>query len=431
MSAQPPTTPRIEDLRARLRLDPKARHFYPLAEELRKLGQLEESEKILREGITHHPTYLSAWVSLGRVLAEKGSHHEAIEALTKALALDPGNVVCANLLVASYLAVGEKVEALKKLKLVRAVMPGDEVEEQIAALEKEIAGGAARPAGFAPAATEPPPAAPEPLEAQQQPAGAEVAPTPVAAAETASEVAEAVPEPSPIGTAATQASYEGSPPKAREPRPAEPSAEPSAAAPSWETPAASPFLAEADEEPAPGGAPLPPEAADVLPEEVFAAPTEPEHSFGGALEETVPMEAAASPREAIEEAVPESTPLIAAEEGPEPFPSDEPAVVPEEPALAAEERAPSEAEEPPASPAAIADDQTATLTMAELYAKQGHDAAARDIYERVLERDPSNEDVRERLAALSGTHASPEREKRHAAAARLERWLEKVGRRGL
>jgi tetratricopeptide (TPR) repeat protein len=417
MSAQPPTTPRIEDLRARLRLDPKARHFYPLAEELRKLGQLEESEKILREGITHHPTYLSAWVSLGRVLAEKGSHHEAIDALTTALGLDPGNVVCANLLVASYLAVGENVEALKKLKLIRAVMPGDEVEEQIAALEKEIASGGGRTAaGFAPlAAPEPPPAAPEPQEAQQPPAGAEVAPTPVAPAEAVPEVEEAAPEPS----AADAALAMPQPPSEAAEPPAAP-AEPS----SWESPGVSQFFAEPEDEAAPAGVPLPPEAADVLPEEVFTAPAGPEPRFDEALAEMVPDESLASPEEAIEEAIPESTPLIGAEEAREPFPS-------EEPALAAAEPAMSETEELPVPPAAMADDQTATLTMAELYAKQGHDAAARDIYERVLGRDPSNEDVRERLAALSGANANPEREKRHAAAARLERWLEKVGRREL
>ncbi|HSN67877.1 MAG TPA: hypothetical protein VLV48_01440, partial [Thermoanaerobaculia bacterium] len=160
MSSLPPTTPRIEDLKARLRLDPKARHFYPLAEELRKLGQLDEAEKILRDGLVHHGTYLSAWVSLGRILAEKGAHHDAVDALLKALALDPGNVVCARLLSASYLALGDKVEAVKKMKLVRAVMPGDdELDEQIAKIEAEIA-EPGRAAGFAPVPAEPQSGAP-------------------------------------------------------------------------------------------------------------------------------------------------------------------------------------------------------------------------------------------------------------------------------
>src|SRR5687768_17255115 len=91
-SAMPdqPVSQKIEDLRARLRLDPKSRLFYPLAEELRKVGRLDEAEKVLRDGVQHHPTYLSGWVSLSRVLVERNQHREATEVLMKALALDPG-----------------------------------------------------------------------------------------------------------------------------------------------------------------------------------------------------------------------------------------------------------------------------------------------------------------------------------------------------
>src|SRR5450756_988400 len=63
--AQPTTNPKIEELRFRLKTDPKNRIFYPLAEELRKVGQLGEAEQVLRAGLAFHPTYLSAWVSRG------------------------------------------------------------------------------------------------------------------------------------------------------------------------------------------------------------------------------------------------------------------------------------------------------------------------------------------------------------------------------
>ncbi len=447
MSSQPPTTPRIEDLRARLRLDPKARHFYPLAEELRKLGQVDEAEKILREGLTHHPAYLSAWVSLGRVLAEKGAHRDAVEALTTALSIDPGNVVCANLLSTSYLALGEKVEALKKLKLVRAVMPGDEVDEQIAALEQEIAAGESRPAGFAPPAEAEAAAAPPalleaaaPAEGSEPPvAPAGVAEAPPEAVETppqpvsaeAERTAPAPPEPLPWEGEAPPAETGGAGAlEAREGEPAPAAAGRPETAPredaTWQAPAASPFLTEPEEERAAIREPLPAEADDILPEEVFSPPFDAAHPSEEAIPESPAMpEAAASPAaEPADQAVPESMPLPGADEAREPFPA-------EEPSRAAEEAWPGESEEPRAEPAAIADDRTATLTMADLYAKQGHDAAARDIYERVLERDPSNQGVRERLAALSTGSANPERERRLAAAARLERWLEKVGRREL
>ncbi|HVS32010.1 MAG TPA: tetratricopeptide repeat protein [Thermoanaerobaculia bacterium] len=136
---QPSTNPKIEELRFRIKTDPKSRLFYPLAEELRKASQFGEAEQVLRAGLTSHPTYLSAWVGLGRVLRDQGKNAEAAEALSKALGLDPGNVVAARLLAESYLSLGEKVEAIKKYKLVHALLPADEeVEAIIARLDAEI-----------------------------------------------------------------------------------------------------------------------------------------------------------------------------------------------------------------------------------------------------------------------------------------------------
>src|SRR5205814_3567197 len=104
-----------------------------------KVGQYGEAEQVLRTGLGNHPTYLSAWVSLGRVSRELKKEPAAVEALNKALQLDPGNVVAARLLADAYLALGEKVEAIKKYKLVNALMPSDsDVEATIAQLEREL-----------------------------------------------------------------------------------------------------------------------------------------------------------------------------------------------------------------------------------------------------------------------------------------------------
>src|SRR5687767_12898300 len=96
MPPQPPTTFRIEDLKARLKLEPKSRLFYPLAEGLRKIQRFADAEKVLRDGLTVHAGYISAWISLGRVLYELGKYREAVEILQKACTLDPGNVVAAR-----------------------------------------------------------------------------------------------------------------------------------------------------------------------------------------------------------------------------------------------------------------------------------------------------------------------------------------------
>lgn len=137
--AQQMTSAKIEELRARFKAEPKSRHFFPLAEELRKSGALADAEQTLREGLKNHPNYLSAWIALGRVLKEQGKHADAIEALQKALTLDGGNVVPARLMAESFLAMGEKVEAIKKFKLVHALLPQDEeVEAHIDALDREL-----------------------------------------------------------------------------------------------------------------------------------------------------------------------------------------------------------------------------------------------------------------------------------------------------
>jgi hypothetical protein len=198
------------------------------------------------------------------------------------------------------------------------------------------------------------------------------------------------------------------------------------AAPLWEAPAeTSRFIREPDDEIF-RAQPVPLEA-DAMPEEIFApaAPVEradlaPEPE---AARESFDSGSYAPPREAIQDQLPETTPLIGSEEPAEVFSTEPEPAPPEEPWTA-------EAEEPAPEPAAIADDRTTTLTMGALYEKQGHDEAAREIYERVLEKDPANADVRERLAALAPAASSPERERRQAAASRLERWLDKVGRRG-
>src|SRR5882724_5058351 len=144
--AQPAISAKIEELQFRLKTDPKSRLFFPLAEELRKFGKLSEAEQVLRTGLGVHSTYLSAWVSLGRVLREQHKNDAAVEALNTALKVDPGNVVAARLLGDTYSDLGDKVEAIKKYKLVHALMGSDEeLEAKIESLDRDIQAPASAP----------------------------------------------------------------------------------------------------------------------------------------------------------------------------------------------------------------------------------------------------------------------------------------------
>ena len=394
--AQPATTAKIEELRFKLKTDPKSRLFYQLAEELRKAGHFDESEHVLRTGLVTYPTYLAAWVSLGRTLREQKNDAEAVDALNKALQLDPGNVVAARILADAYLALGQKVEAIKKYKLVLAMLQSDEeLRNTVERLERELV----EPSIPLSVVEEPPPeAAPE--------AVAEAAPEtmepPVFADEPAFAdelVAEAAPEPKP---------FEDTSPWGRPAQETEQQPEPAV---QQQQPA------ETVEAPIPS-APMP----SPFEEDPFDRTMPPFALAERSLEEEARVEEATGdvePMAAEHEESPFEEPVSG-------FTSDAFAV--EAPPGMHIESAPMDADV--AAPVfdmdedvseVIAEDAANTVTMADLYARQGLAEDAKHIYESILARDPDNAEVRGTLEALA-PRVNPK-------VAALERWLAKVTRR--
>ncbi len=330
--AQPATTPKLEELRFKLKTDPKSRLFYQLAEELRKAGHYDESEQILRSGLVVYPTYLAAWVSLGRTLREQKNDTGAVDALNRALELDPGNVVAARILADAHLALGDKVAAIKKYKLVHALLPSDEeLRVTIEQLERDL----------------------------HQPAAEESSPFQEAAA-----------------------------------------AELPAASEPTEPLASSPF-----EEESPFDRTLPPFAD--------AARSFDEHAR--VEEETGDVEpmSAAHDESPFEEPVSTFTSDAFEVETPAGMHIEPMHVSAEVPALVADPRE--------AVVEANFEDAANTVTMADLYVRQGLVEEARHIYEHILAREGGNAEVRAKLDALA-----PRVNPRVVA---LERWLGKVARR--
>jgi len=271
------------------------------------------------------------------------------------LQVDPGNVVAARLLADVYIALDEKVEAIKKYKLVHALMPGDqEVEAIIEHLENAL----------------------NPIV---------VAPLPVA-----------------------------------EPEP-EPETEPESLAPQPE-PEPEPEI--------PHQHTLETPFADAVPEasEVLAAESEEAVATGD--DEPMAAEHEESPFEEPAEVFTADAVEIEQPSG----------IHIEEAPLAAEVPTPWAAEEEPEAdvfapaaepPPVVEEEPTQTVTMADLYAKQGLVDDARQIYENTLQREPDNADVRARLDSLPGdavASVSPQSGSREKVA-KLENWLAKVARR--
>ncbi len=85
-------SPRIEELKRRVQLDPASIAFAALAEEYRRAERYEEAIDTCTAGLVRHPSYLSAHVTLGRSLMEVGRLEEAQHELEFVLELAPENL---------------------------------------------------------------------------------------------------------------------------------------------------------------------------------------------------------------------------------------------------------------------------------------------------------------------------------------------------
>jgi tetratricopeptide (TPR) repeat protein len=103
-------TPRIEELRRRVQMDPASIAFAALAEEFRKQGRFEEAIATCTAGLQRHPAYLSAHVTLGRALLEVGRYDEAREELEHVLRVAPENLAAIRGLAEIHHRKGELPE---------------------------------------------------------------------------------------------------------------------------------------------------------------------------------------------------------------------------------------------------------------------------------------------------------------------------------
>jgi tetratricopeptide (TPR) repeat protein len=84
--------PRIEELRRRVQKDPASIAFAQLAEEYRRGGSNDDAIATCRAGLTVHPGYLSARVTLGRALIEVNDLDAAYGELEQVLKSAPENL---------------------------------------------------------------------------------------------------------------------------------------------------------------------------------------------------------------------------------------------------------------------------------------------------------------------------------------------------
>jgi hypothetical protein len=137
---------RIDDLRRRVEADPASIAFAQLAEEYRRAGQTEEAVRVSREGLTRHPGYLSARVTLGRALLDLGQLPDARTELQFVATEAPENLAAVRGLAEIFHREGDAASALEYFQRALALARHDpELEEIVQQLSRQV-GAEAGPA---------------------------------------------------------------------------------------------------------------------------------------------------------------------------------------------------------------------------------------------------------------------------------------------
>ena len=356
--------------------------FAQLAEELRKEGELAEAIRVSRTGLSVHPNYPSARMTLGRALFDSGDLPAARAEFEAVLRGAPDNILASRFLAECLEAMGDLGSALLQYRALQRLAAGDrQIEAQIRGLEEKLT-PPRRPAGGPPAAP-PRPAAPPGARAPRPPSrGPHAPPAPPPAVVPAA-------GPPPVAAMRSLPVAPGPPPVNTD-RTALPLEE------SFELEApfeASPRLSAAD-----------PCLLRPLPLDVTLDETIDETSLtlpGGSAPRVVappPAPAVAPP------SVPRSAPSVApdpprATQAPAP-PGD-----PVPPAVGYLETPPRtriEGLSAPSAPPAPTPETPAlsSSTLAELYFRQGFLDKAIEVYQQLLQREPNNERGRARLGEL-------------------------------
>ncbi len=166
------TAARIDELRKKFDENPR-RYFAPLANELRKAGDLTQAIALCREHLPKQPGHMSGYIVFGQALYESGALPEARTVFEQALALDPENLIALRHLGDIAKAAGENSAARRWYE---RVLDADPRNEEITAQLATLSTGLTPAMGVAASAflSSPPAPAPVPVETRA------VVPTPIA-----------------------------------------------------------------------------------------------------------------------------------------------------------------------------------------------------------------------------------------------------------
>src|SRR5688572_9204190 len=125
---------RIDELLQKFGENPR-RYFAPLANEYRKLGDVDQAIALCREHLADQPGHMSGHIVYGQALFEKGDLVEAQRTFEAALALDPENLIALRHLGDIARAYGDSERAREWYQRVLEADPrNEEILAQIESL---------------------------------------------------------------------------------------------------------------------------------------------------------------------------------------------------------------------------------------------------------------------------------------------------------
>jgi tetratricopeptide (TPR) repeat protein len=144
------TSARLEELQQKFRDNPR-RYFAPLANEHRKLGELEQAITLCRTHLPQQPHHVSGHIVLGQALFDAGDVSDARATFEQALDLDPENLIALRFLGDIARAQGEHLTARQWYE---RVLEADPRNDEIAKLIRDMQQSDATPVVAPPSADE-------------------------------------------------------------------------------------------------------------------------------------------------------------------------------------------------------------------------------------------------------------------------------------
>jgi len=134
------TTDDIQALTAQLARDPSSLVFLPLAEALRRRGQLESALTVATQGVTRYPEMAGAWDVVARVQSDRGEGDLAFDAWTTVLRLAPDHIGAYKGLAFLCYRAGDHARSLRYMQRAVELSPGDTALAAGLARVREAAG---------------------------------------------------------------------------------------------------------------------------------------------------------------------------------------------------------------------------------------------------------------------------------------------------